>query len=210
MIKVQTKRWSEKKKFNIQQWNSDWRTACCDQSRIQMTLKMLGVCSSLQYQQFWFLNHSISSSYERVMIKIRNQKSRTKLQIFRFDVVQVMEMEGREVIWMKRKRGIFVQKLEELQPSHVWSACATRGQRAGWAVWHTWSTRGGLWPACSSRAPRTFFDRIRSSELRIRIRFQITNRDSLTHNDDYETLTNGWEFISEIDDEHNSTNENAK
>ena len=50
---------------------------------------------------------------------------------------------------MKRKRGIFVQKLEELQPSHVWSACATRGQRAGWAVWHTW------WPLASLLLSRT-------------------------------------------------------
>ena len=30
------------------------------------------------------------------------------------------------------------------------------------------------------------------------------------HNEDYETLTNGWEFISENDDEHNPTNENEK
>ena len=32
----------------------------------------------------------------------------------------------------------------------------------------------------------------------------------MVHNDDYETLTNGWEFISENDDEHNLTNENEK
>ena len=171
---------------------------------------MLGVCSSLQDQQFWFLNHSISSSYERVMIKIRNQKSRTKLQIFKFDVVQVMEMEGREVFKGKRRGAKLSKQKWPFSLLHVWSACATRGQRAGWAVWHTWSTRGGLWPARSSRAPRTFFDRIRSSELRIRIRFQITNCDSLLHNEDYETLTNGWEFISEIDDEHNSMKENVK
>ena len=44
----------------------------------------------------------------------------------------------------------------------------------------------------------------------ISIHIRITNRDSITHNDDYKTLTKGWEFISENDDEHNSTNENAK
>ena len=26
---------------------------------------------------------------------------------------------------------------------HVWRPCATRDQRAGWAMWHTASTRGG-------------------------------------------------------------------
>ena len=86
--------------------------------------------------------------------------------------------------------------------------------------------REGLWPCgtrgphvatpslavgqATSRAPLAFFSRIRASELRIRIRFRITNRDSLTHDKDYETLKNGWEFISENDDEHNSTNENEK
>ena len=36
------------------------------------------------------------------------------------------------------------------------------------------------------------------------------NRDSLTHDDNYTTLKNGWEIISKNDDEVNSTNENAK
>ena len=30
------------------------------------------------------------------------------------------------------------------------------------------------------------------------------------HNENYETLTKGWEIISEYDDENNSTNENEK
>ena len=77
----------------------------------------------------------------------------------------------------------------------VWDAWATRDQRAGLAVWHTASTRGGLAKAtghgCSSRTPRTFFERIWASKLRFRIYFRIMNHDSLTHNNDYETLTNG-------------------
>ena len=56
---------------------------------------------------------------------------------------------------------------------------------------HTWKPCHGLWPPSFSRAPLTFFSRIWASELRIRIHFWITNRDSLTHDEDYETLTNG-------------------
>ena len=55
-------------------YNLGLKSACCEQSRNHLTLKMLGVCSTLQVQFFWLLNHSMSSSYERVMIKIRNQK----------------------------------------------------------------------------------------------------------------------------------------
>ena len=83
-------------------------------------------------------------------------------------------------------RGLKAFKREKLQanqklPHHipVWGACGPQDQRAALTVGPMGST------------PLTFFDRIRSSELRIRIRFQITNRDSLTHNEDYETLTNG-------------------
>ena len=98
----------------------------------------------------------------------------------------------------------------------MWGACGPRDQRAALAVGPMGSTRGGqgmaFGPAHLSRAPPTFFDRIRASELliQIRLRFRITNHDSITHNKDYETLIKGWEFISENDNEHNSMKENAK
>ena len=117
-----------------------------------MPLKMLGVCSSLQDQQFWLLNHSISSSYEEVMIKVSQWKSRTILQKFQIWYCSSCEkMEGREIIWGGKMRGKLVQILGGLWPVHVWPACATRGQRGALAVWHTWSTRGhpllGFWPS---------------------------------------------------------------
>ena len=65
----------------------------------------------------------------------------------------LLEKEWREMERFKRnwRRGKIVQNLGGLQPAHVWSACATRGQRGALAVWHTWSTRGhpllGFWPS---------------------------------------------------------------
>ena len=117
--------------------------------------------------------------------------------------------------------GLKAFKREKLQanqklPPHipVWGVCGPQDQRAALAVGPMGSTRGGQGMAFGhanpSRAPLTFFDRIRASELRIRICFQIMNHDSLTHNEDYENLTKGWEFILDNDDEDNSTNDNAK
>ena len=69
--------------------------------------------------------------------------------------------------------------------------CGTRGQRGVLHVWHTWLTRGQqVWPM-ALLVPLAFFSRIQASELRIRIRFWITNRDSLTHDEDYKTLQKG-------------------
>ena len=51
-----------------------------------------------------------------------------------------------------------------------------------------------MWPtawAVLSRALSVRRPVSRASELRIRIRFRITNRDSLTHDYDYSTLKNG-------------------
>ena len=43
-----------------------------------------------------------------------------------------------------RREGHFCPtKIGQTSQAHVWGACATRDQRAGWVVWHTASTRGG-------------------------------------------------------------------
>ena len=106
------------------------------------------------------------------------------------------------------------QSEEATSPIPVGGAWATRDQRGVLAVGPTASTRVGLCMAFGhanlSRAPLMFFSRIRASELWFRIHFWITNHDSLTHDYDYKTLKNGWEIISENDDEFNSMNENAK
>ena len=176
----------QEKKYHIQHLTSDWKSECCEKSRSQMPLKMLGVCSSLQDQQFWLLDHSISSSYERVMIEIRNTKSRTFSADFQIWCSSSYEkLEGRETIWGGKMRGKIVQILEGHQTANVWPACATRGQRGALAVWHTWPPLAWLLAEQPPRAPLAFFSRIRASELRIRIRFRITNCDSLTHDDDY-------------------------
>ena len=110
-----------------------------------MALKMLGVCSSHRDQQFWLSNHSISSSYEEVMIKVSKPKSRTFLQKIRFDDVQVVRKWREEKSFEGEGRGAFLSnKIGQTNLAHVWGACATHGQRAGWAVWHTSSTRGSL------------------------------------------------------------------
>ena len=98
---------------------------------------------------------------------------------------------------LKRKEeGHFCpQKLGQDQPS----PCVGRVCHTWLESWlgrvahglHTWKSCHGLWPPSFSLAPLTFFSRIRASELRFRIRFRIMNCDSLTHDDDYETLTNG-------------------
>ena len=70
-----------------------------------------------------------------------------------------------------------------------------------------------MWPtawAVLSRAPSVLRPVSWASELRFQIRFRITNCDSLTHDEDYTTLKKGWEIISEIIDEVNSTKENEK
>ena len=130
-----------------------------------MSLKMLGVCSSRRDQQFWLLNHSISSSYEEVMIKVSKQKSRTFLQNFRFNVVKLLENGGKRSHLKEKEEGHFCPtNTSHFSLVPVWGSCTTRDQRACWALWHTAPTRG--WPWCSSRAPLTFFSRFWASELR--------------------------------------------
>ncbi|KAK0572600.1 hypothetical protein LWI29_033991 [Acer saccharum] len=58
--------------------------------------------------------------------------------------------------------------------------------------------------------PLTLFDRLLVSKLGIQIRFQITNYNSLTHEDDYKTLTIGSELDSIYEDEDNALLRNVK
>ena len=81
-----------------------------------------------------------------------------------------------------------------LASPRVASVCHTWPERSSGRVAHvvhTWPLQAWPFGRATSRAPLAFFSRIRASELRIRIRFRITNRDSLTHDDNYETLKNG-------------------
>ena len=59
--------------WNIQ-LTTDWKWTSWEKCRSQLPLEMLGICSSLRDQQFWFLNRMISSSYERDMIKTSKRK----------------------------------------------------------------------------------------------------------------------------------------
>ena len=74
------------------------------------------------------------------------------------------------------------QRVPHVAREELWP-CGTRGPHV--------ATLSLAFGRATSRAPLAFFSRIRASELRIRIRFRITNRDSLTHDEDYETLKNG-------------------
>ena len=75
-----------------------------------MAVEMLGVCSSRRDQQFWLLNHLISSSYEEVMTKVSKPKLRTFLQNFRFDVVQVVRKWREEKSFKGEGRGETLSK----------------------------------------------------------------------------------------------------
>ena len=115
-----------------------------------MSLKILGVCSSLQDQQFWFLDHSISSSYERVMIKVRKQKLRENFWCSSFSIF-LLGMNGRE--WRRFQSFQEREASSELEAANshshvgcVWptlpEGCSGRGSHG----LHTWWPRHGLWP----------------------------------------------------------------
>ena len=119
---------------------------------------MLGVCSSLRDQQFWFLNRLISSSYERDMIKLRKQKCRRKLQNFVMcSSISSTKCGGKEMSLKGGEREIF--RANESMPCHLpmGGAWATREQRAPLAVGPTAShTSRPCGHTCSrllSRAP---------------------------------------------------------
>ena len=91
--------------------------------------------------------------------------------IFQFDVLQVVRNGGKgRCLKEGERKAILTNQKRPSHPFPVWGACGTRDQREVLALLHTTSTRGGLAKAnghgCSSRAPRTFFNRIRASELR--------------------------------------------
>ena len=112
-----------------------------------MTLKILGVCISLQDQHCGLLDHSISSSYERVMIKIRNQKSwRNSAHLF-FNFFLLEWMGGNEGYLKEFKRGKNKSINRCHVTIHVWDTCGTLGQRSSLAVYHTWSPLLGFCPS---------------------------------------------------------------
>ena len=81
-----------------------------------------------------------------------------------------------------------------------------RGSHGSHTAWATWPFGHAL----LSRAPSRSLAVSWASKLWFWICFRITNCDSLTHDNDYTTLKNGWEIISENNNEDNSTNENEK
>ena len=121
------------------------------------------------------------------------------------------EREGRN---RRRERGLFDQSCGATStPGRGGRVAHTGAEGAPGRGAHGLNHGQPMWPtawAVLSRAPSVRRPVSRASELRIRIRFRITNRDSLTHENDYTNLKNGWEIISEIIDEVNSTNENEK
>ena len=136
---------------------------------------MLGVCSSLQDQQFWFLDHSISSSYERVMIKIRKQKLRENFWCSSFSIFLHRRNE-REWKRFKSFQEREASIESEAAISHscvggVWPM-GPEGCSGRWSHrLHTWWPRHGLWP-CKPLSRTSHVLRLFSGfELRIRINF---------------------------------------
>ena len=134
------------------------------------------------------------------------ENSDGKMQFFLLE--NQMERDGGKI--KEEREEITDQSQEATSPLAVGGTWASRGQRAPLAMGPTARPSGLM--ACTnfSRAPSVLQPVSGASELRFRIHFWITNRDSLMHDDDYTTLKNGWEIISENDDEVNSTNENEK
>ena len=138
---------------------------------------MLGVCISLQDQQFSFLNRMISSSYERDMIKTRN----TKYKEFCRNPKRVLEnsqMFGGKERGLKggRERNFSTnQGLPHQLP--VGGAWPSRHQRAPLAVRLTASLTGWLmWPLGTSHLSRALFGFSTiswASELQFRICFRL-------------------------------------
>ena len=160
----------KEKKFHIQTMNLVLKSECCEKWRSQMALKMLGVCSSHRDQQFLLLNHSISCSYEEVMIKVSKQKSLTFLQNFPIWWCSSCWKLREEKAFKGRRRGAFLSNKHKPNQScpRVGHMCHTGPEGMLGCVahgLHTW------WPWCFSRAPLTFFSRIWASELRFWIRF---------------------------------------
>ena len=153
------------------------------------------------------MNHSNPTPDEEDMMfgswEKLGENSDGKLAIF-FLKISNGEREGRNRRREKTKPTNGVRPRHPLAVGGVWP---TRGQRSLKAVGPT--ATHTAW-AVFSRAPLVLQPVSWASELRYWIRFRITNRDSLTHDDDYTTLKNGWEIISEIIDEVNSTNKNEK
>ena len=175
---------------------------------------MLGVCSSLWDQQFWFLNRLISSSYERDMIKTSKHKNVEFCRKFSKCSSKFTKCGGKEVGLKEGKGEIF--RANHVLPCHhpmggAWGPWEQRTPLpVGPTASHTSWPSGHTWFPLLSRAPSVRRPISWASDLRFRICFWITNRDSLTHNYDYSTLKNGWGIISESDDEVNTTNENEK
>ena len=177
---------------------------------------MLEVCSSLQDQQFWFLNWLISSLYERDMIKILKLKFEENLQNL-WNVHQDLQQVWREGEGFKKRRE------KDFRGQSPWATSPSRGGRVRLTGAESPSGREphglphGLGKMAHglphlSRALSGSLAISWASELRFWIHFWITNRDSLSHDYDYDykTLKNGWEIISENYDEVNSMNENEK
>ena len=164
------KRWNEKKKITYNTWTSYWKSDHWEKWWSQLPLKILGVCSSLRDQQFCFLNHLISSSYENVMIETRYQKLRENFW-FRILLLRMNEREWRTVKRIQEREEVINKQLPPHHPrvDRVWHMWA---ERCCWRVphvAHTWTPSLAVGLDCSSRAPLAFLDRIRASKLWFRI-----------------------------------------
>ena len=140
------KRWNEKKKITYNTWASYWKSDHWEIWWCQLPLKMVGVCSSLWDQQFWFLNHLILSSYEKIMIETRYQKLRENSD---FEFFFLEWMGGNGEVLKDFKRG----KKKPTSSCHVASTCGPRVAHVGRGVSSTCGTRGthvdnklGQWP----------------------------------------------------------------
>ena len=97
-----------------------------------------------------------------------------------------MEREREDI--RRREKTKMANGVRPHHPLAVGGAWASRGQRAPLAVGPMASLMA--W-AVFSRAPSVLQPVSWASELRFRICFWITNRDSLIHDEDYKTLKNG-------------------
>ena len=215
---VRFNRWSKmklkKKKLKHTYWPRTGNGSTENNGEVSCLWKCLGFVALFKTNNFRFWIEWFRVHMREIWSKQVNEKLEKTAEKSWKCSWKSLECGGKEVS-LNGGKGENKRANHVLPPQHpVGGAWGPREQRApfpvgptasltGWPSGHTWFTL--LSRAPSVRRPISW-----ASDLRFRIRFRITNRDSLTHDYDYSTLKNGWEIISGSDDEDNPTYENVK
>ena len=183
---------SKKKMLHIQLWTSDWNLLTVKNYKVTWLWNCLGFVALIKTNIFGFWIKWFGVEMRKLWLKQDTKNSWRILHIHSFSIFFKLCLEGREIFLKERVR----KNGQPIKTCHVTSMCGLHVAHVGKGLCWPCVTRGShmdtiAWPF-AKQTPLAFFSRIRAFELRFRICFRITNHDSLTHNDDYKTLTKGW------------------